>query len=340
MNKIALKFLVGLVALSLAVCAAFFSVTGLCKLFAGAATAVIVMASTLEASKLVLASFLYQSWSTVSKTLRAYLLIAIAIIAMITSIGIYGFLSSAYQKTKSKFDLTQTTTDSLNTQKQYYESTIKTVQLQLNAKNTQLTNLTSIRTSQENRATQLTATNRSTRYADRSARETDLSIKLVNKEIDSLNKKIISYTDSVGRLTIAAKQVGLKNELSSELGSLVYISQTLNVSMDKVVNILILLFIIVFDPLAICMVLAFNFLNKKSEDTIIPKELKEEVVIIKETPKEPIKSPTKPPRKQPVQDNSIISNPHDRQDSKNKSLSAFEKRKKEKEEEKRMIKNY
>lgn len=340
MNKTALKVLIGLVALSLAVCAAFFSITGLCKLFAGAATAVIVMASTLEASKLVLASFLYQAWSEISKTLRAYLFVAITIIAMITSIGIYGFLSSAYQTTKSKFDLTQTTTDSLNTQKQYYESTIKTVQLQLNAKNTQLTNLTSIRTSQENRATQLTATNRSTRYADRSARETDLTIKLVNKEIDSLNKKIISYTDSVGRLTIAAKQVGLKNELTSELGSLVYISQTLNVSMDKVVNVLILLFIIVFDPLAICMVLAFNFLSKNPKEPVNTKESKEEVLIIKDSPKEPIKSTTKPPRKQPVQDNSIISNPPEQQDSKSKSLSAFEKRKKEKAEEKRMVKTY
>ena len=92
MNKTFLKFLVGAVALSLAGCAAFFSIVGLSKLFAGAAMAVIVMASTLEASKLVIASFLYQFWKTASKALRSYLLIAISIIAIITSIGIYGFI--------------------------------------------------------------------------------------------------------------------------------------------------------------------------------------------------------------------------------------------------------
>jgi hypothetical protein len=95
MNKLALKIFVGLVALSLAGCAAFFSIVGLSKLFAGAALAVIVMASTLEASKLVIASFLYRFWATVNKSLRAYLLVAITIIAIITSIGIYGFLSGA-----------------------------------------------------------------------------------------------------------------------------------------------------------------------------------------------------------------------------------------------------
>ena len=122
MNKILLKYLVGLIALALAVCAAFFSIAGLAKLFAGAATAVIIMASTLEASKLVIASFLYQYWETVSKALRAYLLTAVTIIAIITSIGIYGYLSGAYQETKSKYDLTRTLTDSLSTQKSFCQS--------------------------------------------------------------------------------------------------------------------------------------------------------------------------------------------------------------------------
>ena len=263
MNKILLKLLVGAVALSLAVCAAFFSIVGLSKLFAGAAVAIIVMASTLEASKLVIASFLYQFWKTTSKALRSYLLVAISIIAIITSIGIYGFLSAAYQETKSKYDLTQTQTDSLTVKKTYYESSVVTFKDQLTAKTTQLTNLTNIRNSQEIRATELVNKNRSSRSADRSAKETDASIKQVNIEIDDLNKKIIAYSDSASKIQVAITQLSLKNEISSELGSLAYISRTLNVSMDKVVNILIILFIIVFDPLAICMVLAFNFMNTK-----------------------------------------------------------------------------
>jgi hypothetical protein len=277
MNKLALKIFVGIVALSLAGCAAFFSIVGLSKLFAGAAVAVIVMASTLEASKLVIASFLYRFWATVNKTLRFYLLIAITIIALITSIGIYGFLSGAYQTTKSKYDLTQTQTDSLSTQKLYFEASANTFKTQLESKNIQLTNLTSIRNSQELRATQLVTSNRSSRSADRSAKETDASIKTLNKDIDELNKKVIAYSDSASKTQVSITQLGLKNEISSELGSLAYISRVLNVDMDSVVNVLILLFIIVFDPLAICMVLAFNFMSKTPEDNKPKEEIQKEI---------------------------------------------------------------
>lgn len=265
MNKTVLKFCVGCIALLLSCCAAFFSIAGLAKLFAGAAVAVIIMASVLEASKLITASFLYQHWKTVSKTLKVYLLSAMVIIALITSLGIYGFLSSAYQNTKSSYDLTQTQTDSLNTQKMYFESSVENFKLQLTTKNNQLTNLTNIRNSQEQRATQLVNLKRSSSSADRSAKQTDASIKSLNLEIDELNKKIIAYSDSVSKMNVAVKQLSLKNELSSELGSLVYISNVLNVPMDNVVNVLIILFIIVFDPLAICMVLAFNYLNTSKE---------------------------------------------------------------------------
>lgn len=271
MNKHVLKFLVVLIAISLAGCAAFFSIVGLSKLFAGAAIAVMVMASTLEASKLVITSFLYQAWSTVNKTLRLYLLIAIAIIAIITSIGIYGFLSSAYSETKSKYDLTQTQTDSLATQKSYYESSVDNYKLQLTTKTTQLTNLSNIRNSQEARASQLVTNKRSSKSADRSAKETDAAIKLINLDIDNLNKNIITYSDSSEKMQVKITQLGLKNNISSELGSLSYVARLLNVSMDSVVNVLIILLIIVFDPLAICMVLVFNSMSNPSEDNK-PKE--------------------------------------------------------------------
>jgi hypothetical protein len=190
----------------------------------------------------------------------------VVIIAAITSIGIYGFLSGAYQETKSKYDLTQTQTDSLTVKKTYYETSVNAFKTQLESKNNQLTNLTNIRNSQENRATQLINNNRSSNSADRSARQTDANIKSLTTEIDNLNKQVIVYSDSVSKMNVAITQLGLKNEISSELGSLAYISRVLGIPMDNVVNILIILFIIVFDPLAITMVLAFNFLNKKKEE--------------------------------------------------------------------------
>ena len=297
MNKTALKILVGFVALALAACAAFFSIVGLSKLFAGAMVAVIAMASTLEISKLVIASYLYQQWKVVNKTLRVYLISAVTIIAIITSIGIYGFLSGAYQNTKSKYDLTQSITDSLSVKKSYFDSGLISYQSQLESKTNQLNNLSSIRNSQEQRASNLINSNKSFKSVEKSASNTDKSIKLLNKEIAQLNDSIVKYSTESSKLKLNITQASLQNELSSELGSLTYISKVLDVPMDKVVNILIILFIIVFDPLAICMVIAFNQLNESKPndednlDNFSDEELAEIVDEIQsETPQEPIVS--------------------------------------------------
>ena len=92
-------FLVGFSALSVSGSAAFYSVFGLSKLFAGASTEVIIMAGSLEVAKLVTASLLYQYWDEINKVLKYYLSTAVVILILITSMGIYGFLSSAYQET-------------------------------------------------------------------------------------------------------------------------------------------------------------------------------------------------------------------------------------------------
>jgi len=297
MNKTALKILVGFVALALAACAAFFSIVGLSKLFAGAMVAVIAMASTLEISKLVIASYLYQQWKVVNKTLRVYLISAVTIIAIITSIGIYGFLSGAYQTTKSKYDLTQSITDSLSVKKSYFDSGLISYQSQLESKTTQLNNLSSIRNSQERRASNLINSNKSFKSVEKSASNTDKSIKVLNKEIAQLNDSIVKYSTESSKLKLNITQASIQNELSSELGSLTYISKVLNIPMDKVVNILIILFIIVFDPLAICMVIAYNQLNESKPDNednlddFSDEELAEIVQDIQsETPQEPIDS--------------------------------------------------
>ena len=266
MNKTILKILVGIIALALAACAAFFSIVGLSKLFAGAFAAVVFMASTLEASKLIIASFLYRTWSTVNKVLRAYLIAAVAIIALITSIGIYGFLSGAYQTTKSKYDLSNSQNDSLLIKKSYYDNNLTSYKTQLEIKTTQLTNLSNIRNSQETRATQLITLNKSSSSVDRSASNTDKSITQLNKDINILNDSIVKFSTESSKLKLQSTQANLQSDVSSELGSLTYISRVAGVEMDTVVNILIILFMIVFDPLAICMVLAFNYLNEDKKE--------------------------------------------------------------------------
>lgn len=260
MNKKLLFYLIGGLSVVLAGTAAFFSIAGLAKLFAGAAFAVIIMASALEISKLIIASFLYQYWSTMAKTLKGYLVIATLIIMTITSIGIYGFLSAAYQETKNMYDLSATYTDSLNSKKMYYETYVATYQKQIDQQTSRLTQLNSIRNSQENRLNTQTGSSYQT---NKSTKLTDNQISDVSKDVDRLNKVVLQYTDSINKLTVAATQAKLKNNLTSDLGPLQFISNTLNVNMDSIVNVLILLFIIVFDPLAITLVLAYNFMKEK-----------------------------------------------------------------------------
>ena len=107
LKKGILPFLIATSALSVSASAAFYSVSGLSKLFAGASFEVIIMAGSLEVAKLVIASLLYQYWSTLNKLLRTYLVVAATILVLITSMGIYGFLSAAYQETYSKLSVVE-----------------------------------------------------------------------------------------------------------------------------------------------------------------------------------------------------------------------------------------
>ena len=99
LSKGTLPFIIAFSALSVSASAAFYSVSGLSKLFAGASFEVIIMAGSLEVAKLIIASLLYQYWDTINKLLRTYLTVATVILVIITSMGIYGFLSAAYQDT-------------------------------------------------------------------------------------------------------------------------------------------------------------------------------------------------------------------------------------------------
>jgi len=97
--------IVGLLALAVAGTAAFFSVWGISLLFAGASIAAMIMAGVLEAGKLVMTSFLYRYWDRVPRMLKIYSTTAVITLVGITSLGIYGFLSDAYDDTRAKVEM-------------------------------------------------------------------------------------------------------------------------------------------------------------------------------------------------------------------------------------------
>ncbi len=268
MNKNILKYLIGITAVSLAGCAAYFSIIGLSKLFADAKISIIIMASILEASKLINASFLYQRWNKIGYGLKLYLTLSILIISIITSIGIYGFLSSAYQSTKSQYELGNLEFKKYNTQKDFFISYSQNIKLQLDNKNNRISNLINIRNSQENGITKLIDKNKYTYSIDKSSRSTDNQIKIISAGIDTLNNKLLIINDTISKLNIKLTEIKLNNEVSSELGPLIYVSSVLNMPMDIIVNYLILLFIFVFDPLAIILMISFNSISHNNKTQI------------------------------------------------------------------------
>ena len=251
--------LIAFSALSVSASAAFYSITGLSKLFAGASTEVIIMASSLEIAKLVIASFLYQYWSEVNKLLKIYLSVALTVLIIITSAGIYGFLSSAYETTSSKNVVVEKQITALETKKSNY---ITTRDAYIKDKD-QITKSTS-----DLRSALSTGT--ITQYKDKSGQIMNVvntgnrkafekQLESISKEEEKISSKIDVLNDSIFSLDNQILEAQSKAETSGELGPLKYISKLTNIPMDKIINWFILVIILVFDPLAISLVIAANF---------------------------------------------------------------------------------
>jgi len=132
-----------LASLALAGTAAYYSVFGLSKLFSAQATAVIIMASILEASKLITASYLHRYWKSITVLMRVYLTSALLVLMVITSIGIYGFLVSAYQETAYKLQNVEQEVNVLDLKRTRFQEQLTAVQTERESLNQNITELTS-----------------------------------------------------------------------------------------------------------------------------------------------------------------------------------------------------
>lgn len=246
-----------ILALTVAGCAAYFSIWGLSQLFAGASTAVIVMASALEIGKVVTTTALHTYWNKLAGGLKVYLTISVAILMIITSVGIYGFLSNAYQSTANKLEIHEGELGVLDAKKQSFEKTIADNTKIIETKTKRVDQLNNLRGNQESRLDNST-NNRNQRNARKDIESSDKQIQTLNAEIDALNAKNIVLSDSVNAYNVKAIELKSNSDIAGEVGPLKYISQLTGIPMANVVNYLILLLIFVFDPLAIALVLATN----------------------------------------------------------------------------------
>jgi hypothetical protein len=259
MKKWLLPILIALSALAVSGSAAFYSVYGLSKLFAGASLEVIIMAGSLEAAKLVCASLLYQYWDKINTWLKYYLSIAVFVLMLITSMGIYGFLSSAYQDTYQSLLVNQNKIEFLENKATFYEEDIKRYDKELQ----QILDNISTLSSAKSRSIQIKDTSvvggvRNTI----STAELRLAQNRINIEED--NRKAVNMlrtvaADSLQKYKLEILSLQNNKETAGELGPLQYLSGLTGTSMDKIINILLLIIIFVFDPLAISMVVAANF---------------------------------------------------------------------------------
>ena len=246
MKRKLLPIVIALSAIAVSASAAFYSVFGLSKLFAGASTQVIIMASSLEFAKLVVASLLYQYWNSINKVLRIYLSISVFILMIITSGGIYGYLSGAYQETANESNYLDKQIAIIDQKRTRFEEQRIDLKQSVITWTDALSNPTKIQYVDKETG-QLVETTSSRQR------------KLLQSQLHEAKSNLNAVIDSITKLDIEILEQQIGNDTARELGPLMYLSNLLDIEMDKIINWFLLLIIFVFDPLAISMVIAANF---------------------------------------------------------------------------------
>ncbi len=316
--------LILLSAISVSLSAAYYSIFGLSRLFSGAYWPVIVMATTLEISKLIIATALHSYWSSLSYIWKIYLIPALFVLMIITSAGIYGFLSNAYQITYS-MDLKNTTQiELLNLKKQNFidKKTDYTVE-----KNGVISSISQLRSGLSNNTQTYTDKNghvtTTVSRDNRKAFESQLKDALDRRDL--IDSKINTASDSIFSIELNINSIQNSSSVSSELGPLKYISKISGKSMDIVVNWLLLLIIGVFDPLAIILLLLSLKVKELNTIGVLPMTTNSDVVVediptYSDIPQstievdsgnsdiisEPLEEPLDEPLEEPLEDNNDI----------------------------------
>jgi hypothetical protein len=249
-----IRILLGIAALLVAGCAAFFSVTGLGLLFHGASLSVMIMAGSLEFAKLVTASYLKIKWWDIGKFLKTYLTIAVITLMFLTSMGIFGFLSDAFQQQSIVIEKVDRQIGIINNK-------IALNKAEIERYNKQIVNFSQIRNSQENNISKMIDRQEGTSRMSAMIKNADAQIKLSSSKIDSLsdqNTKAYQEIDNVKNQNI---------DLEKQIGGFRFVADAFGIELKKAVKYFILMIVLVFDPLAIALVLAYNTTDVPMEET-------------------------------------------------------------------------
>ena len=233
-----LKYLVGISAVLVAGCAAYFSVTGLGVLFSGASTAVMVMAGSLEFAKLVTATYLKQVWDDIKGFNKIYLTISVVILMLITSAGIFGYLSNAFQ--------------AQSLQLQQVDREVAVHQTIIDQNTTQIEQLSNQITEFNSNQGKILDGGKVNSRLIRSIDNRDKQIAKINDKISNLQTQNSEETEKINQIKIS------NLDLEKEVGGFRFVADAFGVELKNVVKFFIFIIVIVFDPLAVALIIAFN----------------------------------------------------------------------------------
>lgn len=257
-----MTYLLFATALGLSACAAFYSIMGLVAIFASAVVPIFIMGSLLEASKLVVASWLYRNWKEVPVLMKSYFTVALIILMMLTSMGIFGYLSKAH------LDQAIPTGD-VAAKLALIDEKIKTEKENINANRKELTQLDAQVDQTIARTTEASGADRA--IAIRRGQQKDRA-RILN-EIGQAQAKIAKYNEE--RAPIASEV----RKVEAEVGPIKYIAALLYGDnpetdvLEKAVRWVIIMIVLVFDPLAVLLLVAANWqMNRERQSKVLPVE--------------------------------------------------------------------
>ena len=255
-----MTYLLFAVALGLSAVAAYYAVVGLIAIFAAAVIPIAIMGSLLEASKLVVASWLYKNWKEIPILLKSYFTVALVVLMLLTSMGIFGFLSKAH------LDQAIPTGD-VQSKLSLIDEKIKTEKENINASRKELSQLDAQLDQTISRTTDQGGTERAIQIRRNQQKDRNRIL----TEIGSAQTKIAKLNEE--RAPIASEV----RKVEAEVGPIKYIAQVIYGDADtdlleKAVRFVTILIVLVFDPLAVLMLVAANWQLKKDKGTIEPEE--------------------------------------------------------------------
>ncbi len=266
-----LKNLIWFCAIGLAVFSGYYSVYGISKLFSGGSWSIVGMAGMLEFSKLVVITFLHDHYKTLKTAFKVYLMSSAVILMILTSVGVYGYLTNSYQETAKEIYETQNKIALIDKKKEIFLEQKSQIDTLVKQKGERISSYDQLRLSQENSLNNQLTQKKGTKGLQKNIQSVDNSTQTLNKEISELNQKSIGLSDSVAKLE-QEKLVLENSTFTSEIGPLLYLSRLTGAPMDIIVNWFILILVSVFDPLAVSLVIAANHLKHKELEKQIPPE--------------------------------------------------------------------